>query len=567
MPLSGSVLLGVIMAESVIRVLLVEDDEEDYILAMHMLSEARNLRFDVSWADRLESALNHMNSATVDVVLLDLSLPDSYGWDTFTSVRKHSPDLPIVLLTGVQDEDLGARAVYEGAQDYLVKDELSTQLLSRAISYAMERRRAQDALHTAYSELESLIRQRTRELAKANQKLSIEMARRERAERALKEGRRLEAICAFVDGTAHRFNDITHRIADSASKLRQASARHKTHAGICDNIVTETKSAHDTCSRLMGLAKAAGLVAIHLEPISVDALLKDVLGESSDHLRRAGIETSVDGNAPGVVASADKGQLSDIIVHCLQNAADIMPDGGYISLSIFERDIAVPPEDAAPDAEGGHYLIFEIKYAETSLDEERIDALLNPITGTGDQGTFSGLGLAVVENRARGWGGWLEIIMDPDGGGGFRIFMPVSKDALHGEDTPASALLHGRTVLVVDDDEVVLQAIRCYLEGAGYVVALADSPEAAIALVESVEHIGIAIVDAVMPGASGEDVLVHVRRAHPETVPVVISGFSKDYVQGVMTSADWRFLQKPLDKEMLVGAIDNIVRGHVSFSR
>lgn len=551
------------MAESVIRVLLVEDDEEDYILARHMLAEARNVHFDVSWADRLESALNHMRSATVDVVLLDLSLPDSYGWDTFTSVRKHSPDLPIVLLTGVQDEDLGSRAVYEGAQDYLVKNELSTELLSRAISYAMERRRAQEALHTAYNELEALIRKRTRELAKANQKLNIESARRVRAEKALKEGRRLEAICAFVGGAAHRFKGITHRIADSTLELRQSPGLDETHTGICDDIAAHTESAHEGCGRLMGLAEAAGLVSSHIQPVSVYGVTKDALAESADILRKAGIEASLSGSVSEAPASVDKWQLADIIVHCLQHSEVIMPDGGHISLSICSRDVADPPEDAGTGVEGGRYVVFEIKYAETKLDNDMIDALLRPIAGTGDDVAFSGLGLAVVEHRVRGWGGWLEVVMGPDGDGAFHIFMPVSKEDLHCEGSPASALLRGRTVLVVDDDEAVLHGIRDYLEGAGYAVAVAGSSEAAIELVQSLEDVGIAIVDAVMPGACGEEVLAHVRKAHPEAATVLISGFSKDYVQGLMSSADWRFLQKPLDKEMLLGAVDNIVRDHV----
>ena len=71
------------------------------------------------------------------MILLDLSLPDSFGWETFTRVRAHVPDVPIVLLTGVQDEELGTKAVHAGAQDYLIKGDLSTQLLTRSITYAI----------------------------------------------------------------------------------------------------------------------------------------------------------------------------------------------------------------------------------------------------------------------------------------------------------------------------------------------------------------------------------------------------------------------------------------------
>ena len=92
------------MAESVIHLLLVEDDEDDYIFTRHLLGESRVHRFEVSWADRMESALNYLDDTKVDIILLDLSLPDSFGWETFTKVRAHVPDVPIVLLTGVHDE-------------------------------------------------------------------------------------------------------------------------------------------------------------------------------------------------------------------------------------------------------------------------------------------------------------------------------------------------------------------------------------------------------------------------------------------------------------------------------
>lgn len=553
------------MAESAIRVLLVEDDEEDYILTKHMMSEARHVRFDVTWADRLESALNHLNSSTVDVVLLDLSLPDSEGWETFTSVRKQSPDLPVVLLTGMEDEDLGAKAVYEGAQDYLVKNELSTQLLTRSISYAIERRRAQDALRTAYNELESLIRQRTRELANTNQRLSIETARRERAERALKEGRRLEAICAFVDGMAHSFNDITHRITAGIERIRESSGLEEEHAGTCDRIATETDSAHDISSRLMGLANAAGLVATHVEPLSMREIIQGALGESAEILRKAGIDTSLTDDTSGTVVSADKNQLSDVILHCLRNASNIMRDGGYVSLSIKDQEVAVPPENAAPDAQGGRYVTVEIKYEDTVLNAEAMDALLNPITGTGEEEAFSGLGLAVVENRARGWGGWLQMTGPESAHDGFRILVPVSREHVEKKEQSASALLGGRTVLVVDDDQAMLNVSKRFLEGAGYTVAVADSVERALSIIADMDEVGIAIVDAVMPGSSSEDVLVQVRKAHPGAMPLVISGFSRDYVQGVMSSSDWKFLQKPFDEETFLNAIESLVRGHVSY--
>jgi len=194
-----------------------------------------------------------------------------------------------------------------------------------------------------------------------------------------------------------------------------------------------------------------------------------------------------------------------------------------------------------------------------------MDALLNPITGTGEEKAFSGLGLAVVENRARGWGGWLQMTGPESAHDGFRILVPVSRDHVEKKEQSASALLGGRTVLVVDDDQAMLNVSKRFLEGAGYTVAVADSVEKAVSVIADIDEVGIAIVDAVMPGSSSEDVLVQVRKAHPGAMPLVISGFSRDYVQGVMSSSDWKFLQKPFDEETFLNAIESLVRGHVSY--
>jgi DNA-binding response OmpR family regulator len=104
-----------------IRVLMVEDNPADVGLISEMLSEVRGATFDVTHAERLATALRRLDEEQPDAVLLDLSLPDSDGLETFLSVRKHAPaSLPIVVLTGLNDLGTAAKAVEEGAQAYLV---------------------------------------------------------------------------------------------------------------------------------------------------------------------------------------------------------------------------------------------------------------------------------------------------------------------------------------------------------------------------------------------------------------------------------------------------------------
>jgi PAS domain S-box-containing protein len=131
---------------SLIRVLLIEDDPEDAQLLRDMLAEARGTRFDVKWADRLLAGLEHLAEGEIDVLLLDLSLPDSVGLDTVLTVHSQASGVPIVVLTGLDDEALAMKAVRKGAQDYLVKGQVDSNLLVRSMRYAIERKRAEEAL-------------------------------------------------------------------------------------------------------------------------------------------------------------------------------------------------------------------------------------------------------------------------------------------------------------------------------------------------------------------------------------------------------------------------------------
>jgi len=131
---------------SLIRVLLIEDDPEDARLLREMLAEAKGTHFNVEWADRLQAGLEHLAEGGIDILLLDLSLPDSHGLDTVLTVNSRASGVPIVILTGLDDETLAIEAVREGTQDYLVKGQVDGNLLVRSIRYAIERKRTEVAL-------------------------------------------------------------------------------------------------------------------------------------------------------------------------------------------------------------------------------------------------------------------------------------------------------------------------------------------------------------------------------------------------------------------------------------
>jgi two-component system cell cycle sensor histidine kinase/response regulator CckA len=129
--------------DSPIRVLLVEDNPGDSRLILELLRNADHERFEVATADRLDRAIAHLNDAVVDVVLLDLGLPDSQGLDTFERMHRAPANVPIVVISGLDDERMALDSVRAGAQDYLVKGQVDGRLLTRVLRYAIERQRTE----------------------------------------------------------------------------------------------------------------------------------------------------------------------------------------------------------------------------------------------------------------------------------------------------------------------------------------------------------------------------------------------------------------------------------------
>ncbi len=127
-------------------VLLIEDNPGDVRLIREMLAEGEDALFELACVGRLSQGLEYLATRSASLVLLDLSLPDSYGFDTFLKVYAHSPKVPIIVLTGHDDQTVALSAVKTGAQDYLVKGKLDRELLLRSMQYSIERKRYQEQL-------------------------------------------------------------------------------------------------------------------------------------------------------------------------------------------------------------------------------------------------------------------------------------------------------------------------------------------------------------------------------------------------------------------------------------
>lgn len=131
------------MTKEQMHVLLIEDNPADTRYMQEALKEAAGSSIDLVCDELISKGLDRLSTNKIDAVLLDLSLPDGQGLDTFTRVHSHAPDVPVVVLTGLDDDTIAVEAVKKGAQDYLIKGQVDSRWLVRALRYAIERKNAE----------------------------------------------------------------------------------------------------------------------------------------------------------------------------------------------------------------------------------------------------------------------------------------------------------------------------------------------------------------------------------------------------------------------------------------
>lgn len=181
--------------EKCFRVLLIEDDEDDYIILRDTISQIGSAEFLLHWANTYDSGVREICRAEHDVCLLDYRLDKKDGLELLKEVSGRGCEIPIILLTGQGGYDIDIQAMGAGAFDFLVKENLTADLLERAIRYSIVQKRTDLELRRYRDYLEQLVRERTRELETTNDRLQIEIDVRRRAERANRQ------LAAIVEGS------------------------------------------------------------------------------------------------------------------------------------------------------------------------------------------------------------------------------------------------------------------------------------------------------------------------------------------------------------------------------
>ena len=158
-----------------IKILLFEDNPGDAGLIEEMVNDSANYSYELKIAETMEEGMDLLKVDSYNLILLDLGLPDSDGINTFLNVQRENSAVPIIILTGLNNDNIGVEAVKMGAQDYLTKGSVDPDLLERSIKYSIERNKVQLELQKYRDNLEEKVEKRTEELDKANKRLKIEI--------------------------------------------------------------------------------------------------------------------------------------------------------------------------------------------------------------------------------------------------------------------------------------------------------------------------------------------------------------------------------------------------------
>ncbi|MBC7188383.1 MAG: response regulator [Calditrichaeota bacterium] len=276
------------MVEEPYKVLLVEDNPGDARLVEIALSEPGPVPFRLERVGLLSAALRRLEKEKFDVVLLDLSLPDSQGLDTVVAVRKQNPEVPVVVLTGLDDERSSVDALHMGAQDYLVKGTATGETLRRTIRYAVERRKILDDLKALRENGQDNEMSLRAALAAYRQMLNGKSAIFEDVDQPLKERkpRFLEDIAelyaelmeAYLGNGAQKSADprMTHLVM----RLREESA------GACDIVEIHTHAIQRKLTQ-DDLAAQKGAA------IKAQVFIVEVLGRLLSLYKREGVASSM----------------------------------------------------------------------------------------------------------------------------------------------------------------------------------------------------------------------------------------------------------------------------------
>jgi signal transduction histidine kinase/ActR/RegA family two-component response regulator len=460
-----------------------------------------------------------------DTAALDEWLGDQPPWS----------DFPFVLLAtkraGRRPQD--ALRILERLGNVVVLERpVHSETLASAVNSALRGRKRQyearhrmEELQTAEGRLTSLngslearIADRTEKLSSANNQLMQEIAVRERAQAALAQSQKMEAVGQLTGGIAHDFNNLLTVIFGNLELIQRRTEDEKT-AKLADFARQAADRAAKLTHQLLAFSRTQNLT---LKAVDLNALvtgMHDLLGRTIGPMVR--IEMALDPGAPWALADAN--QLELAILNLSINARDAMAEGGVLTIATGRRT-----EEGA-ELTPGDYAVVSVRDTGAGIPDHLLSKVFDPFFTTKPIGRGTGLGLSQVYGIAQQSGGTVRLASVEGEGSTVDIWLPATEPANAAAEeafaTEAGADAASQRILVVDDDAAVRRFIVESLQSLGYSVDEAPEGESGLRQLER-ERPDLLIVDYAMPGMTGVDVVREARATAPDLPILMATGYA-----------------------------------------
>ncbi|MBW2710097.1 MAG: response regulator [Deltaproteobacteria bacterium] len=370
---------------------------------------------------------------------------------------------------------------------------------------------------------------------------------------------KFEAIGTLASGVAHDFNNLLMGIQGRASLMALDLLPSHPHLEHIQAIEAHIQSAKDLTGQLLGFARGG---KYQVRPIDIN----DLVNKSTTLFGRTkkGIRIHMKIEKAPVVVDADRGQMEQVLLNLFVNAWQAMPDGGELFL---ETGLVAPDDDfrGLYHVKPGSYARVTVTDTGIGMNEATRKRIFDPFFTTKEKSRGTGLGLASAYGIIKNHGGVITVASEPGCGSAFNIYLPVSeKEAVRVVSREAMSNRGSESILLVDDEDMILDVGRAMLETLGYRVVVAAGGEEAVEAVKSTgKEIDLVILDLTMPGMDGRKTFDHIHAIAPTMRVMLSSGHAvwDEQADKIMRKGYSGFIQKPFTIEALSQNVRRMLDG------
>ena len=396
---------------------------------------------------------------------------------------------------------------------------------------------------------------------RAEEEIKRTDAKRFELERELIQSQKLESLGTLASGIAHDFNNILAIILGYASLGEQGALTHQPELIKCfETISLASQRGALLVSQLLTFARKTETV---FRSTDINALVREITALFGETFPKTiDISTNLQNDIPGIVADAT--QIHQVFMNLCVNARDAMPAGGTIKIETRVRDNAAV-KSRFPKAAANRYLAISVSDTGSGMDETTKRKIFDPFFTTKDPGKGTGLGLALVHSIIENHRGMIDVESEPGRGTTFHLFLPIEETAVEfnnpSKTVPPDPSGGTETVLLIEDEALIINMVRTTLIDKGYSVLLARDGEEGLAMFSRHQKEIVAVLlDCGMPKIRGDEVAIRIKALDPKAKIILISGFFDPEVRTNMARIGVNHLiQKPFTFAELTGSLRSVI--------